>query len=158
MQQVERNLRRAAPTGTGSAGGVAALSIERILKIGRVSLCNRISDKPFHIHHNVLPTMLLQVRGHPVRVGLHLRFAHRGSIRVPTVPSHRRRCRQGWSAGWAMKRRLPVQDRPGAQQKRTQQSDMAAGHAHVYLHISYGTNELGIAYSRASGEVAQWSE
>jgi hypothetical protein len=52
-----------------------------------------------------------------------------------------------------MKSRLSVQDRSGTQQKRTQWSDMAEAHAHVYLQISYGTNEPGIAYSRASAGV-----
>jgi len=86
---------------------VAAVKIERIAEIRRVALCNRVGDKPLHIHDNVLPAVLLQMGSHPVCVRLYLRLPNRRPVRIPTVPSHRRRLRG--RCGFAMMRWLPMQ-------------------------------------------------
>src|SRR6201996_8079550 len=113
-------------------GNVAALPIQHVFEICCVALCNRIGDKPFHVHDNVLPAMLLQMCGHPVRVRLHLRLANGCPVRIPAVPSH------GWSSSqhcpsFTTNRLLPMKSDEDASEENgcSQPSDMAIHPAHA---------------------------
>src|SRR5689334_24669455 len=69
---------------------VAAIGVEAELRALGVRAGGVVCDVPSGIHDDVLPTVALQMLGHPLRVGADVGFADRFAIGVPTIPTHRR--------------------------------------------------------------------
>ena len=116
MKIVSQRFESHAADRTGESIGswhVPTISVDTVLRSLRVAFWLGVDHKPFHIHHNVLPTVRFQMLRKPLRIRFHLFLVDCRSVAVPTIPTHRWRSREQRRVGVRRISRLMLCHRGG---------------------------------------------